>query len=99
MKRYRITYVNFVNRNDGEGWKDSSNGVMGMYNTIEEMQKDIEREISHHKECYENAKVTIDDNECVITYEYKSWRNDKVERIIIYKLLEFDLDKILEENK
>ena len=96
MKRYRITYVNFVNRNDGEGWKDSSNGVMGMYNTIEEMQKDIEREISHHKECYENAKVTIDDNECVITYECKSWRSDKVEHIIIYKLLEFDLNKYKE---
>ena len=99
MKRYRITYVNFVNRNDGEGWKDSSNGTMGMYNTLEDMQKDLEIEISHRKECYENVKVKREHDECVVTYEYKHWRNcNMAKEIVIYKLLEFDLDKYAEES-
>ena len=97
-----ITYVNFVNRGDGEGWKDSSNGTMGMYKTLKDMQEDVEREINRYKtnKYYEDVTVERADDECIVTYKYNHWRNNnKAKEVIIYKLLEFDLDKYAEENE
>ena len=98
MVKYRMSYLKFRNINE-EGWEISSNGTMGTYSNMEEMQKDLKAEISCFTDFFKNVKVKMDCNECIVTYDNKSWEGNKIENVIIYKFLEFDLDKILEENK
>ena len=98
MVKYRMSYLNFRNINE-EGWEISSNGTMGTYSSMEEMQKDLKSEISSCTDFFKNVKVKTDCNECVITYDNESWTGNKIKNVTIYKFLEFDLDKILEENK
>ena len=92
MKRYRITYVSFVNGNNGEEWKESSSGTMGTYNTLEEMFKVMDAEIEHYKAYYDNVEIKNSYEECVITYTSQLFKTSRQE-VKIYKLLEFDLDK------